>query len=687
MKHQQKNRWINVAFASALVILIAIGWISYRNAKAMIESDRWEDHAYATIQQLDRLLLVLEDLEIGQRGYVITGQAEYLEPYNNALKSIAARLDSLNQLTQHDPQNWVKGLKPLIDERLTEAKKTIELRNSEGFEAALRLIATNKGKALMDEIRRRVAEDETEEMMLLRSRAEAKAADASHSVWTEFWGICFSFLLLCIVFVALKREIAHRAEAENELLLHRQHLQDLVNERTDELKKANILLENEIAGHSETEQELRQSKSELEFRVQERTAELSKTVEMLNAEVDQRSRTERELRKSSNQLRLLTSELTLAEQRERGRLAEILHDGLQQILVGAKYWLALIERGNDRGRAIAEVADLIDDAIETSRSLTAELSPPILRQGGLVPAMEWLARWMHDKHGLIVRLVAQGSIKSPSEDVTLFLFQAVRELLFNVVKHGAVNTADVKIEQQNGVIQITIADNGKGFDPSKLRTAGGISGGIGLLSVSERLKNLSGRMQIDSSPGKGSRITLSAPISVSQPQAAIQLQRQAHISISNAAGQEEGPTGTEQRIRVVLVDDHMIVRQGLGSLLREHPDIDVVGEASDAQSALDLIRRIQPQVVLMDIGLPDMSGIEVTRVIHKEMSEVQIIGLSMFEEAEQAAAMLEAGAANYIAKSGPSEDVIGAIRNCSPKSKAAGGLISLPARRKVAVQS
>jgi len=119
-----------------------------------------------------------------------------------------------------------------------------------------------------------------------------------------------------------------------------------------------------------------------------------------------------------------------------------------------------------------------------------------------------------------------------------------------------------------------------------------------------------------------------------------------------------------KRIRVILVDDHMVMRQGLAALLRAEPGIEVIGEASDGQSALDLTRGLRPDVVLMDLSMPGMDGIQVTQVLHKELPEIFIIGLSMFKEVEQQAAMLEAGAVKYLTKSGPSEAIIDAIRAC-----------------------
>ena len=115
-------------------------------------------------------------------------------------------------------------------------------------------------------------------------------------------------------------------------------------------------------------------------------------------------------------------------------------------------------------------------------------------------------------------------------------------------------------------------------------------------------------------------------------------------------------------LRIVIVDDNSFVRRGLGHLLQPEQDVHIVGEASDGESAVNLIREIQPDIVLMDISMPGMGGIEATRIIHSELPWVRIIGLSMFQEVEQISAMREAGAVDYVCKSDLPEVIIAKIR-------------------------
>ncbi len=118
----------------------------------------------------------------------------------------------------------------------------------------------------------------------------------------------------------------------------------------------------------------------------------------------------------------------------------------------------------------------------------------------------------------------------------------------------------------------------------------------------------------------------------------------------------------EKRIRVLLADDHRIMRQGLMALLASEPDLEVVGEAVNGQASLEMARATLPDIVLMDIGMPVMNGIDATRIIASEMPSVRVIGLSMHDEASRAAAMIEAGAVAYLNKAGASEELISVIR-------------------------
>ena len=121
-------------------------------------------------------------------------------------------------------------------------------------------------------------------------------------------------------------------------------------------------------------------------------------------------------------------------------------------------------------------------------------------------------------------------------------------------------------------------------------------------------------------------------------------------------------------MRVLLVDDHAVVRQSLARLLETEPDIEVVGEAADGKTGVALTKALDPDVVLMDVSMPVMNGIEATRILRRECPRVSVIGLSMFTAAEQTATLLEAGAVAYVSKADPPETLVAAMRRCPPRT-------------------
>jgi len=223
-------------------------------------------------------------------------------------------------------------------------------------------------------------------------------------------------------------------------------------------------------------------------------------------------RTRQALRESRDRLRALAGELTLAEQRERQRLAQILHDHIQQLLVGAKFRLHALRVGNETAEnQIKEIGELINECIQSTRTLTAELSPPVLHVGGFSESLEWLADWMEDKHGLKVDLELQEEAMVEPK-LKVLLFESVRELLFNVVKHAKVKSATVRLRRIHGdQLEIVVADKGVGLDRRKLSSEPSHSA-YGLFSIRQRIKLLGGQMAINSQAGKGTRLTLTVPV-------------------------------------------------------------------------------------------------------------------------------------------------------------------------------
>ena len=361
-----------------------------------------------------------------------------------------------------------------------------------------------------------------------------------------------------------------------------------------------------------------------------------------------------ELEHRTTQLSQMASDVTLAEHHAREQIARTLHDGLQQMLVIAALNLAQQLKHDAEGGAapselLSEARHQLDEAISAARSLNFELFPPVLQRAGLPAALTWLADWTRDKYKLEVQVVADPRADSGRKDVRTLLFESVRELFFNAVKHAQTDRVTLELAlDADDQLCITVSDQGTGFEPAELdhrSRAGQV--GWGLFSIRERLTLLGGRFEIASAPGQGTRVRLVAPRG-DAPGSGTGPAGSTRAPIGAAAGENGRPS--PDALRILIVDDHAAVRSAFRAILNERPELSVVGEASNGHEAIARAHVLRPDVILMDIAMPEMDGIEATVRLRAELPDVQIFGLSMQPRGAVSRAIEQAGAAGFFVK-------------------------------------
>jgi signal transduction histidine kinase len=354
----------------------------------------------------------------------------------------------------------------------------------------------------------------------------------------------------------------------------------------------------------------------------------------------------------TRQLRTMAVQLIEAEERERQRISQLLHDDLQQMLAAAKVHLQTVCHNLPPEPMLTDVGLILDESIAKARRLSHELSPTVLRYSGLKSGLRWLAGQMKEQFDLDVELAVEENFRLDQTFLKEFLFRAVQELLFNTAKHAGVKRVRVAIENAKESLTIRVIDSGSGFDP-QARLEQDKKTGLGLLSIKERAAHIGGCLEIESAPGEGSCFTLTVPFKV-------EVGDKRETQTDSRDTSPDKPRSAAG-LRVLFCDDHHLIRRSLVQMVNKQQGVRVVGEASDGTEAVKLCRQLTPDVVVMDISMPGMDGIEATRRIKSEQPQVRVVGLSMHDDEYLSGTMRAAGADFFVSKNAKSAELLQAI--------------------------
>jgi signal transduction histidine kinase len=384
----------------------------------------------------------LADAESGARGYILTGDAQQLERYREAVREIDRAFDALYQLTADEvgPRRLLDELRPLIKKRRDLFQKSIDLAWQTGVEEQERRSVAREGAGLQKKIRMSLEKLEDKEKKLLNPEWVQEKRKTKIILWVLTGSTFASFTLLFLVIYLLNQEISIRKRAESKVGAYQENL------------------------------------------------------------------------------RSLASQLTLAEEQERRRLSVSLHDKIGHALALANIKLGELKKslpGEFPGFPIGELektGSLLEQAIRDSRALTFKISSPILYELGLEAALESLTEQVQEDHGISVRFISDDQPKPLDDDVRVLLFQAVNELLVNVVKHAQAHNVEVSMRREGGNLRVEVGDDGVGFQVPKTEPRHRKQGGFGLFSIRERLRPCGGHLEVQSAPGAGTHVTLAVPL-------------------------------------------------------------------------------------------------------------------------------------------------------------------------------
>ncbi len=376
----------------------------------------------------------------------------------------------------------------------------------------------------------------------------------------------------------------------------------------------------------------------------------------------------------------------LAVVEERNRIAREIHDTLAQSLAGIIINLESLKPYKARRRradadVLAETEALARGALEEARRSVLGLHPTPLQHQSLHDALAVELSGLAKRAGITTQFYVNGVERLLAPDLATALFRVAQEAFQNIYKHAAARHVILGLAFEEGAVVLTVEDDGVGFVPgapgttsnkgTTRATAPRDEGGFGLLSMAARARILGGDLLVTSHPGHGTAVRATIPyIRSGTTMAAVMLPVQ--DTLLEALREPSAwpppvdlvslPHSDARHIRVLIVDDHSIVRQGIRHILEGQPDIEIVGEAENGLAAIQQVTRLHPDVVLLDLQMPGLSGIEALPRLRAAHPAVEVVILTVFDQDEEVFAGLKAGARGYLLKDATPATVIAAVR-------------------------
>ena len=369
------------------------------------------------------------------------------------------------------------------------------------------------------------------------------------------------------------------------------------------------------------------------------------------------------LRATETSLRQLSARLLQLQDEERRRIARDLHDVTGQKIAVLSMSLDRLARAaaqtekSEAQESIKESRDIVSQIGEEIRTLSYILHPPLLDECGLASAVHWYAEGFEKRSGIKLEVAVGADIPRLPPDAETTLFRVVQESLTNVHRYSGSSVAKIRIHRDDHDVRLEIIDYGQGIKSGKARAKldGSAPLGVGIPGMRERLHQLGGGLTVDFGTN-GTRVLAKLPIKKAGETDLEGSETQNSLSFTIRSAQEA-------RRRILIADDHELMRRGLRGLLESHDEWAVCGEAVEGTEVVRKAGELEPDLIIMDVNLPGLNGIEAAVKIRKLRDAAKILFFTVHDSDEVIREIVDAGAHGYVAKSRASQDLVEAVRN------------------------
>jgi CheY-like chemotaxis protein len=351
---------------------------------------------------------------------------------------------------------------------------------------------------------------------------------------------------------------------------------------------------------------------------------------------------------------------------ERRRIARDLHDTTGQKIAVLSMTLDRLAKLVDTRKvnvkdALTESRDVVGKIGEEIRTLSYLLHPPLLDECGLASAVLWYAEGFKKRSGIHLDVSIDEELVRLTTDAETALFRVLQESLTNVHRYSGSPSAEIRIFQSAGKVHLDIIDHGKGVKAGTERPSfeGAPTLGVGIPGMRERIRQLGGQLEVEFS-NEGTRVHASLPVKASTEQSFDQSASELFRDKENfQANPRQRP---DVRKRILIADDHEVMRRGLRGLVESQEEWSVCGEAIEGNEAISKTRELHPDLLILDVSMPGVSGIEAALQILKDDPSIKILFFTMHDSPQMMREIYNVGAWGYVAKARAGNDLVDAVR-------------------------